>query len=74
MSMLFVFLHRLERKNIYYKLNRIRDSVLVEVAVPGQRWEVEFFEDNHMEIEKFTSDGKLYDDKEMDVLFRDYSD
>ncbi len=37
------FLNELEEKNIYYRLNKTRDgSIMVEVAVPGQRWEIEF--------------------------------
>lgn len=47
----------------------------MEVAVPGQRWEVEFMNDNSIEIEKFISDdGDLYDEKELKMLFRDFSD
>lgn len=47
---------------------------MIEVAVPGQRWEIEIMEDGTMEIEKFISDGDMYDEKELDVLFRDFSD
>ncbi len=37
------FLNRLEEYKIYYKIDKIREeSILIEVAVPGQRWEVEF--------------------------------
>ena len=37
------FLEKLEDKNIYYKLNKIReDSIMVEVTIPGQRWEIEY--------------------------------
>lgn len=70
------FLNKLEEKKIYYKLDKIRDeSILVEIAVPGQRWEVEFMNDSSIEIEKFISDdGDLYDEKELEVLFRNFSD
>jgi len=47
---------------------------MIEVAVPGQRWEIEFLEDGTIEIEKFISDRKMYDKAELEVLFRDYSD
>jgi len=46
---------------------------MVEIAVPGQRWEVEFFEDDHVEIEKFVSNGTIYNEKELDILFKDFS-
>lgn len=40
------FLNQLEDRKIYYRLNKIRtESIMVEVAVPGQRWEVEFMDD-----------------------------
>lgn len=45
MRKLIDFLEKLEEKKIYYRLNIIRDSIMVEIAVPGQRWEVEFFAD-----------------------------
>ncbi len=43
MKKLIGFLERLEEKKIYYKLNKVRDAIMVEVAIPGERWEVEFY-------------------------------
>jgi hypothetical protein len=58
------FLNKLEDKGIFYKLTKVRDeAIMVEVAVPGQRWEIEFTEDGTVEIEKFISDGNFYDVK-----------
>ncbi|MGG4470696.1 hypothetical protein [Niallia sp. Man26] len=69
------FLNRLEQNDIFYKLDKIRnDAVLVEIAVPGQRWEVEFMEDGTVEIEKFISDGDFYDVKEIEILIKEFSD
>lgn len=70
------FLNKLEEKKIYYKLDKIRnESILVEIVMPGQRWEVEFMEDSSIEIEKFISDSDgLYDERELEVLFMDFSD
>ena len=68
------FLSKLEAKKIYFKLSKIRDSILVEVSVPGQRWEIEFMEDGSIEIEKFISDGTIYNHNEIEILFRDFSD
>lgn len=74
-KMLLNFLNQLEEKKIYYKLNKVRtEAVMVEVAVPGQRWEIEFMEDDTIEIEKFISDGDYYDGREIDVLFKEFSD
>lgn len=74
MKRLLCFLEELDKRKIYYRINKIRESILIEVAVPGQRWEIEFFEDDHVEIEKFISDGVLYGQDEIEVLFRDFAD
>ncbi|WP_410982893.1 hypothetical protein [Bacillus cereus] len=69
------FLNRLEDNHIFYKLSKVRrESIMVEVAVPGQRWEIEFMEDGTVEIEKFIADGDFYEGKEIDFLFADFSD
>ncbi|MEJ8545978.1 hypothetical protein [Brevibacillus borstelensis] len=69
------FLNKLQENHIFYRLSKVRkESIMVEVAVPGQRWEIEFMEDGTVEIEKFRSDGQYYDGKELEVLFRDFSD
>ena len=69
------FLNILEENTIYYRLNKIRpESIMVEIAVPGQRWEIEFMEDGTIEIEKFISDGEVYSEKELEVLLKEFSD
>lgn len=69
------FLNKLESSNIFYKLNKIRDeAIMVEIAVPGQRWEVEFMKDGTVEIEKFISDGIFYDVNEIETLIKDFRD
>ena len=73
MNKLISFLDKLEENKIYYRLNKIRDSILVEIAVPGERWEVEFFGDEHIEIEKFISNGDIYKDyHELEILLNNY--
>ncbi|MDU1847061.1 MAG: hypothetical protein E6778_16125 [Niallia nealsonii] len=47
---------------------------MVEVAVLGQRWEIEFMDDDTIEVEKFIFDNTMYDEKELEILFRDFSD
>ena len=51
------FLERLEVERVHYTLAHFRESVNVLVSVPGERWEVEFFEDGAVEVEVFTSRG-----------------
>lgn len=67
---LLQFLNRLEEHKIYYKLEKVRnEAIMVEVVVPGQRWEVEFMDDGTVEVEKFISDGGYYVEKEIERLF-----
>lgn len=74
MERLINFLDKLEERKIYFDLAKIRDSILVEISVPGQKWEVEFMKDGSVEIEKFCTEGVLLGEEELEVLFRDFSD
>jgi len=67
-------LDKLDEKKIYYRLSKIRSSILIEVAVPGERWEIEYMSDGSVEVEKFTTTGEILGKEEIDVLFRDFSD
>lgn len=69
-------LNELEDRKIFYQIGKIRDeSIVVYVAVPGERWEIEFMDDGSIEIEKFISDiNGLYDEKELKTLFDLLSD
>ena len=44
------------------------------VAVPGERWEVEFLDDGSVEAEVFKSDGTIYDVAALDEILRKHSD
>lgn len=69
------FLNTLDKNSIFYKINKIRpESIMVEVAVPGQRWEIEFMNDGTVEIEKFISDGSFYGEEELKILLDEFSD
>ena len=73
-------LEKLEDKKIYYRLNKTRDdAIMIEVSIPGQRWEIEYNTYGErsggiVEIEKFLSDGTIYGIDELEVLFHDFSD
>ena len=69
MDPLLAFLRRLEENPIHYRLNKVRDAIMVEVAIPGQRWEVEFFPDGSIEVEKFITTGTIEDASVLDALF-----
>jgi hypothetical protein len=69
------FLQRLREVGIHYSLEHHREeAVMVLVAVPGERWEVEFFADGTVEIEVFVSTGSIEGPEELDRLWRDFSD
>ena len=54
MNDLLNFLVNLEERKISYRLEHNRqDSIMVLVATPGKRWEVEFFGDGRIETEVF---------------------
>jgi hypothetical protein len=69
---LLAFLDRLESSKIWYRLWHVRDSVMVMVPVPGERWEIEFFADGSVEVERFISTGKIESEETFDELFRRY--
>lgn len=67
---LLEFLERLERQRISYHLQHTRpESIMVCVAVPGERWEVEFLDDGEVEVERFRSDGQVAGAETLDSLF-----
>lgn len=74
MRNLINFLDQLEKANIYYCLNKVRDGVMVEIAVPGERWEVEFMRDGEIQVERFLSKGTINGKEELDILFNRFAD
>ena len=74
MDKLIDFLNELEQRKLYYKRSKHNDEyVMVEIAVPGERWEVEF-STNDIRTEKFKSDGTIFDEQEITTLFENFSD
>ncbi|MGI8683589.1 MAG: hypothetical protein ACR2MO_00540 [Acidimicrobiales bacterium] len=69
------FLERLTAARIHYTLDSVRsDAVMVRIAVPGERWEVEFLREGWMEVEVFRSSGGIQDSTALDRLFEEFSD
>jgi hypothetical protein len=68
------FLEQLETAKFWYRLEHVRDSLLVSITVPGERWEVEFFEDDHVEVERFVSSGSIEDERALSDLFTRHTD
>jgi hypothetical protein len=52
------FCRELGRRHVIYELRIVRDGALMlSAAVPGERWEIELFEDGRIELERFISQG-----------------
>jgi len=74
-TQLLPFLNDLRAGKIYYELRQRReDAIMVEIAVPGERWEVEFLNDGSVEVEVFRSDGQIYDEGHLKKLIAEHSD
>jgi hypothetical protein len=74
-DLLLDLIRRLESSAISYQLSSIRDgSILVSVAVPGERWEIEVMQDGHFEIETFVSSGNIGDQSLLTELFNRFGD
>jgi len=60
LSDLLALLARLTEVGASFRLREARPGALmVEVAVPGERWEIEFFDDRPVEVERFRSSGSI---------------
>ena len=69
------FLSELDRCKIFFKLARVRDeAIMVQIAVPGERWEVEFFGDGQVEVEVIKSPGVIGGEEELARLRREFAD
>jgi hypothetical protein len=73
-SRLLDFLRKLRQQKIAFDLRNSRDdAIMVEINVPGERWEVEFLEDGEIEVEVFRSGGEIRDEGILEKLLADQS-
>ncbi len=69
------FLSDLDQHHVFFRLSRVREeAIMVEVAVPGERWEVEFFADGHVEVEVFRGSSDIQEEEALARLFQALSD
>jgi hypothetical protein len=72
---LLEFLRKLDQHKIFFRLSRPRDeAIMVEIVVPGERWEVEFFADGHTEIEIFGPSSGVINEANLERLWTQFSD
>lgn len=71
---LTTFLKHLEGAHLYYMLASHRDdTIIVLVTVPGERWEIEFFGDGSVEVERFRSNGEIGGEESLHELLTTYA-
>ena len=72
---LTTFLKHLETAHLHYTLASHReDTIMVLVSVPGERWEIEFFGDGSVEVERFRSNGEIGGEESLQELLTTYAD
>src|SRR5260221_149250 len=75
LTRLNAFLGDLDAGAIHYSLGHFRDdAVMVQVAIPGERWEIEFLNDGTVEVERFKSSGEIGGDDALTELLERFSD
>ena len=63
------FIRELDNSQTHYALTSVREgAVMVQVTLPGERWEVEFFDDREPEVEVFRSDGTIFGPEKLTKL------
>ncbi len=73
--LVFRLLDQFEKAKIFYTLNRVReDTIMIEVCVPGRRYEIEVFSDESVEVEVFKSDGTIGGREVIEDLQANYSE
>jgi hypothetical protein len=60
----------LDRRKAMYEVRIVRGALMIAAAVPGERWEIEFFDDGRVELERFVSQGVLEQPTAPDDLLR----
>jgi hypothetical protein len=72
---LLKLLARLKAAHIYYRLSDPTDgAVMIEVSVPGERWEIEVHEDGRTSVEVFVSSRGVQGSELLQQLFDRFSD
>jgi len=70
---LFALLRKLEENGHYFELSREGpESVMISVTLPGERLEIDVFEDGRIEYLRFVGDEEVLDDlKVLDQLLKE---
>jgi hypothetical protein len=67
---MLAFLERLAAAKIPYRIwYHVEDAVSVEARAPGEHWEIDFFADGEVYVERFKSNGHVDDESILSELF-----
>jgi hypothetical protein len=67
------FSAELTKHRIRYHVDVVRDgAIMIALAVPGQRWEVDFHDDGAVEIERFVTSGVEACDDPLSLVLEQY--
>ncbi|MEJ0063124.1 MAG: hypothetical protein WDO70_07960 [Alphaproteobacteria bacterium] len=69
---LYTWMQKLSEAKVYFTLaSPVRENaILLNVVIPGERWEVEFFEDGTIDVERFRSTGKIEGSQALEELLK----
>lgn len=68
------FLDTLGERKLPFRLGKIRDSILIEIPLEDQLWEVEFMQDGTVEAEKFVRSDPPLDAEGLRELIREFAE
>ena len=73
---LYNLVRRLEDANIFFTLGRNRpDTILVSITVPGERIEIDVFDDGHMEVSRFKGNESIVGEENLvEEIINEYGD
>lgn len=72
---LFSIADALSVASIYFSLHRTRDNAVTILAVvPGERWEIDVFDDGHVDVEVFRSTGTIEGESFLTALIARHSE
>jgi hypothetical protein len=71
LARVLAFIAELDHRRIHYGLTSDRaEALMVQIAIPGERWEVEFMADGSVEIERFLSGGDIGGEEALGELWK----
>jgi hypothetical protein len=64
------FIRELKARRPHHTIDIARENAaMVTVAVPGELWEIEFFDDGSVDVERYKSDGTIVGREVLAELF-----